>query len=232
LGIRLPHNKADMSDLPWLTEAFLKDGIYARTTMLDEDDFVNGVRSATQVMRYAFFRPNILFLTLQADTDLKRMQSLVDSTAAYKMGVALLARHPVVELGRETLINIWLSSRAPEWDVSTRTGNNHLALLLSYQLARNWEGQINLCMAVSEDEEEHAQDYLSQVALQARLQRNTQVHVRVGAFREQVNQVPRADLNVFGLPKPADLTFCQEMVDLVESSCVFVRDSGEENAYI
>jgi hypothetical protein len=87
-------------------------------------------------------------------------------------------------------------------------------------------------MAVSEDEEEHAQDYLSQVALQARLPRNTQVHVRVGAFREQVNQVPRADLNVFGLPKPADLTFCQEMVDLVESSCVFVRDSGEENAYI
>jgi amino acid transporter len=232
LGIRLPHNKADMSDLPWLTEAFLKDGIYARTTMLDEDDFVNGVRSATQVMRYAFFRPNILFLTLHADTDLRRMQSLVDSTAAYKMGVALLARHPVVELGRETLINIWLSSRAPEWDVSTRTGNNHLALLLSYQLARNWDGQINLCMAVSEDEKEHAQDYLNQVALQARLQRNTQVHVRVGVFREQVNQVPRADLNVFGLPKPADLTFCREMVELVEGSCVFVRDSGEENAYI
>lgn len=232
LGIRLATNEADMSDLPWLTEAFLKDGIYARTTMLDEDDFVNGVRSATQVMRYAFFRPNILFLTLQADTDLVRLQSLVDSTAAYKMGVALLARHPVVELGREQMINIWLSSRAPEWDVSTRTGNNHLALLLSFQLARNWKGQINLCMAVLEEEATRAKDYLLEVALQARLPRNTQVHVRVGAFRAQVNQVPRADLNVFGLPKPADLTFCGEMVALVEGSCVFVRDSGEENAYI
>ncbi|MCO5187218.1 MAG: amino acid permease [Anaerolineae bacterium] len=232
LGIRLPTNKEDMSDLPWLTEAFLKDGIYARTTMLDEDNFVNGVRSATQVMRYAFFRPNILFLTLHSDTDLARMQSLVDSTAAYKMGVALLARHPVVELGREHLINIWLSGRAPEWDVSTRTGNNHLALLLSYQLARNWDGAINLCMAVSAEEATHAEDYLQEVALQARLPRTTQVHVRVGAFRDQVSQVPRADLNVFGLPKPADLTFCGEMVGLVEGSCVFVRDSGEENAYI
>ena len=28
------------------------------------------------------------------------------------MGLALLARHPVVEPGREHLINIWLSGRA------------------------------------------------------------------------------------------------------------------------
>lgn len=233
LGVQVATNGNDLSDLPWLTEAFIKDGIYARTTVLDSDEFVDGVRSATQVMMHSFFRPNILFLTLRAHEDVDQLQALVDKTAAYNMGVALLARHPVIELGRQQIINVWLSSRAPTWDVSARTGNNHLALLLSYQLADNWEGQINLCMAVADPATAtHAQRYLETVALQARLPRSTQSIVLVGEFRGMVKQAPRADLSMFGLPKPANLTFCREIVDIVDGSCVFVRDSGEENAYV
>ena len=81
------------------------------------DDFANGVRAATQVLRGTLFRPNILFLQLLTNSDLAELQQLVDKTAAYQMGIVLLARHHVMEMGREQVINVWVSSQDKLSDV-------------------------------------------------------------------------------------------------------------------
>jgi amino acid transporter len=231
LGIHPAGTVARLAGLRNLARAFREDGIYAEATLLEEEDFVNGVRVTTQILRNTFFRPNILFLHLRQDSDLQELQELVDKTAAYQMGIALLARHPVVEMGREQLINVWVSNQGPDWKIDLRHSNMDLALLLAYQLARNWNGQITLYMAVpDQDTQEKAYAFLSELIVLARLPRETSQKVIVAPFADALLEVRRPDLSIFGLPREPDLSFAQDLVQRVNGSCLFVRDSGDESA--
>lgn len=231
LGIYPEGDDSALKGLTDLTNSFSDEGIFARTTLLEEADMVNGVRVATQILRSTFFRPNLLFLNLRAESDLSTLQQLVDKTAAYNMGIVLLARHTVRDLGRQQLINVWISHRGNDWQVDLQWSNSDLALLLAYQLTKNWSGKINVCLAIAEDQDpEPAETFLRELADLARLPKNTIVTVVQAPFAEALHQVRRADLAIFGLPNPAQLTFCQEIVAAVDGSCLFVRDSGEESA--
>jgi hypothetical protein len=213
-----------------LTRAFLAEGISAQTIFLEDDSFVNGVRATTQVMRHTFFRPNLLFLHLRPNSDLDVLQQLVDKTAAYRMGIVLLARHQVNDLGREQVINVWISPPT-NWQLQTQAEGNDLALLLALQLRRNWNGRIHLCMAVKDEASgQHAHALLQELKTLARLPNNTDQFVTVDSFEAALTQAPRADLTVIGLPEAPDLRFYLRIVDIVNGSCVFVRDSGDESA--
>jgi hypothetical protein len=50
-----------VAGLQIVTQAFLDDGISAQTTLLEDEDFVNGVRTGTQVLRHAFFAQSSFF---------------------------------------------------------------------------------------------------------------------------------------------------------------------------
>ncbi len=231
LGIYPEGDDSHLRGLKELTQSFADEGIFARTTLLEEADMLNGVRLATQILRSTFFRPNILFLSLRAESDLDMLQQLVDKTAAYNMGIVLLARHTVRDLGRQHLINVWISHQGDEWEVDLQWSNTDLALLLAYQLTKNWSGKINLCLAIDQQQQEEAAEaFLRELADLARLPNNTEVTVVQAPFAEALQLAPRADLAIFGLPNPARLTFCQEIVTIVDGSCLFVRDSGEESA--
>ena len=226
-----PQQKEKLQDLGSLTEGFVRDGIYANATFLEETDFVNGVRATTQVLRETFFRPNILLLRLREDSDLDELQALVDKTAAYQMGILLLYNHPINGMGREQLITVWVSNQGPDWKLDLGLSNLDLALLVAYQLSQNWNGRITLCMAVANEEEQvQAEAYLNQLISLVRLPSPTSVQVFARPFDEAIKAAPTADLNIFGLAHEPDLRFIQRLAIDVNTSCVFVRDSGEESA--
>jgi solute carrier family 12 sodium/potassium/chloride transporter 2 len=191
-----PEERAAMQDLVTLTEGLMNDGITANATFLEEVDFVNGVRAATQVLRESFFRPNILFLHLWPNSDLNRLQALVDKTAAYSMGILMLYNHPINGMGREQLISVWVSNQGPEWKLDLGLSNLDLALLVAYQLASNWNGRINLCMAVEDEmERERAERYLQELRSLVRLPASTEVAIYARPFMEAIQAAPAADLN-------------------------------------
>ena len=223
--------KEKLHDLESLTEGFVSDGIYANTTFLEELDFVNGVRTTTQVLRETFFRPNILLLRLKEDSDLDKLQELVDKTAAYSMGILLLYNHPINGMGREQMITVWISNQGPEWKLDLGLSNLDLALLVAYQLAQNWNGRIRLCMAVDDEEtRDQAEAYLKQLISLVRLPSDTGVRVFVLPFEQAIQAAPATDLNIFGLAHEPDLYFILRLATAINTSCVFVRDSGEESA--
>lgn len=235
LGIYPPEDMSKLVDLESATQAFLKDGINAESTLLEEEDFVGGVRAATQILRGTFFRPNILFLHLREDSKLNELKQLIDKTAAYKIGIVLLAKHPTNDIGLEQIINVWVSQFGEE-EFDKHTGRYDLSILLTLQLQRNWKGQINLCMAVDDDEHHlevaALETFLLDLISQARLPRNSRSIVINTNFEEALQKVPRADFSVFGLVKHPSLSFCQKLVTLSGSSCMFVRDSGEESVFV
>ena len=212
LGIYTNGNKEALEGLDLLTKAFVDDGIYANATLLEEDDFVNGVRMTTQILRNTFFRPNILFLHLRPDSDLDELQDLIDKTAAYQMGVALLARHHIIELGREQIIHVWVSNQGPDWEHDLHQSNLDLAILLAYQLAQNWDARITLNMSVPDEEtKEKASEFLAQLISLARLPKETKFSVVALPFDETLAQTPHADLTIFGLSREPNLKFVKKL---------------------
>ncbi len=220
----------ELEDLNLLMDGFRQEGISARRILVEDDSFVNGVRSTTQVLRHTFFRPNLLFLHLRQDSDFDQLQQLADNTAAYRMGIVLLSRHHITDLGREKIINVWISPPT-NWELQAEAEGNDLAILLALQLQRNWHGRVNLCMAVRDPEDmASAHTLLKELDILARLPRGTQHVVLNHSFETALVEAPRADLTIIGLPHNPDLKFALRVVNIVNGSCIFVRDSGDESA--
>ncbi len=231
LGIYGPGTKAQLDRLETLAKAFEDEGITAEATFLEDDSFVRGVRAATQVLRRTFFRPNLLFINA-GNGDMAELQTLVNDTAAYDMAIVLLARHPVMNMGREKYINVWVSAQEPAWEFNMHEVNLDMAILTAVQLTRNWNGRITLCMAITNpDARPEAAIYLQRLVNLARLPQPTNMVILEGAFYETLPHAPEADLSIFGLPQDANLAFTQQVFELVNASCIFVRDSGEESAF-
>ena len=157
----------------------------------------------------------------------------MDRAVENEMGVILHMDNPDTGLGREQVINVWLREQGPEWKIGLRLPNLDLSLLLAYQLARNWQGTINLLTVVTDEaERENAEQYLQQLIDLGRMPRGTQPIIFVGKLDESIEQAPEADLNIFGLQKQINLAFMQRMINQVDTSCIFVRDSGRESALV
>ena len=231
LGIYAPGQQQQVADLDSLAQAFHEDGIGGRISLLEESNFIAGARTAMEVLSSVFFRPNIMFLPAVANDYKYDLPELLARTADFRMGVVLLARDPVVELGREHLINVWMREQGPAWQLGLRLANLDLAVLLAIQLARNWHGRINLCMVVPDEATEtRARQFLVELMNLARLPVNTRISLFVGDFWDTLTEAPRADLSILGLQPQPNLDFVERVVRTLETSCIFVRDSGDESA--
>ena len=235
VGCYAPGQRDELKNLKSYETAFDHAGIFARVALLETRQFDYTLHMAMAMSSSAFFHPNTLFLPIlpnggNSESDL---QFLMDRAIENEMGVILHMDNPNTGLGREQIINVWMREQSPEWKIGLRLPNLDLSLLLAYQLARNWRGTINLLTVVEDEaERENAERYLHQLMDLGRMPRGTKAMVHVGPFNEFVPQAPEADLNIFGLQKQINLAFMQRMMSQVDTSCIFVRDSGRESALV
>ena len=150
---------------------------------------------------------------------------LIQQAKKGELGIIILKQHPRKAFGMQKDINIWLRDQSPNW---------HLALLVTLQLQLNWGGKINLVTVASkEGDEKRLNTFLERLSDHARLPWQTEFHVLTGGFKDSFRVAPRADINVFGLGDesiPFDLI--RELPALTASSCLFVKDSGQESALV
>jgi solute carrier family 12 (sodium/potassium/chloride transporter), member 2 len=233
LGLATEQTEPHLSRrLPVLSRAFGEEDVFGSWAIVREEEFGPGMLAAMQALGGAF-RPNILFLNLPPNLDSDRaaeLKRIVKQARDYQLGVLIFVDHPTAKLGRKHAINVWVRDQSPEWELSMRLGNMDLALLVAYKLKRNWEGEMNVLTAVRDPAQaQPARDYLENLVELARFP-DAGVHVGACDFYQYVQEAPTADINIFGQPPELDLDFIHHMVDLTQSACLFVRDSGEENA--
>jgi solute carrier family 12 sodium/potassium/chloride transporter 2 len=231
LGLYRHNDKSRIAGLKSFMHAFAQDGIFARSAMLEVDDFPGGVRTGLEVLHGAFFSPNILFLPITANTNETTLQFILERAIENNIGAILHARHPETALGREQTINVWIRDQSPDWEVGLRLSNLDLNLLLAYQLARNWQGCINLITLINNSEElGNGTEFLANLINYGRMPRQTQTIIEVSSLTEYLPRAPQADLHIFGLQQQVNLEFIQKMVTATQASCIFVRSSGNESA--
>ena len=230
-GYRAGHREG-LNGLPAYEQTFGAEGIFARVALVETHRFRQTLQTAMEVYRSAFFRPNVLFLSVNgAHEDPERLQHIIDHAAENDIGVCLYLDNPLTALGREQVINVWIREQSPEWQVGLRLTNLDLTLLLAYQLARNWKGRINLLTVVSDPAEQaNGEEFFAQLIDLGRLPNTTQYVVAVGTFDDILPDAPQADLNIFGLHHTVNVEFMHKMVRATNSTCIFVRDAGLESA--
>ncbi len=222
--------------LEGLAESFLNDGVHGTATIVrvPGHSFVDGLIAGMQALRGTFFRPNILFLRRGASTsahlDDDALGRVVREAERQGVGTLLWTPHPVTALGQQQRINVWIRSRDPDWKIGWDIGNLDLSILVALKLQRNWDADMRLVMVVDDPAHEaDAQAFLEDLVRLARLH-GAEIIVGTGPYLDFLSQAPQADVSVFGIADQPQAAVLDATVQRTGSSCLFVRDSGNESA--
>ncbi len=223
------HSKL-VRELDGLSQTFREKGVFSSWTVINTDEFAKGVNYGNQALKGAFFRPNIVFLNLQDHDDYEsEIRPVISECIRLEIGVLLYLSHPTAQLGQRNMINVWVRDREQNWNLGWDIGNVDLSTLIAYKLKMNWGARIRLITVIRDpNEEEQAREFLESLITLARLPR-TEVDVFVGDFRTVVRKAPSADLNIFGMEEGLRFEVIKEISASVNSSCLFVKDSGYES---
>ncbi len=219
-----------------LSLAFREDGVFASWSCMETAGFPVGVLAGIEALGGAFFKPNLVFLSLERETGANRgadLLPILSRAPENGMGVVLYAEHPRAWLGRRSAVNIWVPHAGPGWAVAMERGDLDLALLLAYKLKRNWNGELRLIAVAEEaDQKAPARLYLMSLIELARLPDARPVALK-GEPNELHEDAPEADVHFFVLPDDPgpDCSRLLEIRDRLAASCIFVRGTGNESAF-
>ncbi len=214
-----------------LAHDFRSRGVFANWIAIESNSLSQGLTAGIQSSRGAFPRPNIVFLRMPEEMDEEiDYATIVTEAERANLGALLFAPHRKSGLGRRRFVNIWIADRTPDWGISMDIGNLDLSLLIAYKLRRNWNAKLRLITVVKDEENvQRARQFYADLLSLARIP-DTEIVVETGSFSDFVSRAPQGDLNIFGMASDQDLNFVRKMVEQTGASCVFVRDSGNENA--
>lgn len=218
-----------LDDLETAAGHFRDEEVFATWTVIETKRFADGFIAGMGALRGAFFRPNIVFLTMPESRErAEELREVVDRAPEYGLGIVLFADHPRAGIGRRRVINVWV--RNPDWESSHEVAEIDLAVLLAYKLQQNWGGRIRVLTAAGSAEEKEALiEELNRLIDLARI-RNAEVYAITAPFDEALERAPQADVSVFGLPTEIDFRWVDATVRRAGSACLFVRGSGDESA--
>lgn len=140
---------------------------------------------------------------------------------------------PRFEDDEEPHVALWLREQGPAWELVEHLPHADLALLIAYRLTRAWDGALTLVTALGHDgDSERAAAYLNELAERARLPGPPELAIIEQPFAAALEQAPAsARLHVFALSSQTDFEWVREVQDQLDAPCLFVRDSGIENAF-
>ncbi len=218
-----------------LGHAFGREGLFCTWSLVDSAAYTTGILTSLQALQSAFFKPNVLFLTLPDEQErYDEFREIIVQAQRDDVGVLFLGRHPTMDLGKQQVINLWLRPHeAEQWDPDAAFEHNNLdlILLIGYRLARRWKAQLNLITVVDdEDQTAAARSFLKEIADVTRMPETAHCQVMIGSFVECCAAGPQSDIDIMGLQPNPDFDWMGRMIDKTRSSCLFVADSGGESA--
>ncbi len=218
-----------LAGLPDLTREFSRQGVFASWTVISAASFGENLKAGIETYGGAFFKPNLLFLTLTDEDDRdEELAEIIKTSISNRIGVLLLAGESMAGMGKPGWLNVWFHDRGPDWEVSMDLGNQDLALLIGYKLKVNWRARLRLVASVPEAEQDgSAAHFLRSVADLARIPVDEFTTQRKGA-KTPLKSV-RSDISIIPMPESPDFRFLRQISRNAGTPCLFTRDSGDEN---
>ena len=217
--------------LPAVTAAELEAGLHATWARLRTDRYMDGVGLALDALQGALFPPNLVVVDASRVDD-GEIAAYLEHCRALSAGMALWQPHPVDgRLGERGVVDVWISDRAPDWELRLRLANLDLPVLVGFLLAEAWGARLRLRMVVRDPANKAAaRRFLRDLVDQARLPKAASLHVGEGDFLAALESAGRADLRIFGMPPAITQARLAEVQRASDSSVLWLLDSGRESA--
>lgn len=217
-------------ELSGVADEFHDKGVFASWTVITAATFGENLQAGIETFAGAFFKPNVVFLTMPKDESREsELKAILDTCRDRKIGVLLMHEHTEKRKNGPAAVNVWFADRGPDWKLEMDIGNQDLALLMGYKLKLNWKIDLRLVAKVGEaKQKEAAEAFLRLVAETARIPETDTVAVT----GKHEDKAPQADLHIFPLPDEVDFSELRQYNDRYKATCLFVLDSGQESALV
>ena len=211
--------------------------VFTTWSVVDTIGYTQGVVASMQALRSAFFKPNLLVLTVSHDVGRDvELGTIIRETRRLGVGLGLIGMHPKAGMGREQVVNLWVHppGQGVAVEEGLSLGNDHLAILLGYRLARAWRAELNMVCCVDDERDRGpAEEYLEDLREICRIPARATSLVMVGDMLSCLSRAPQSDMDVLGLPDdPTDVAFVRQAIAASRSACIFTQDSGRESALV
>ncbi len=218
-----------------LGRAFQEEGVLATWAVIEASDAFAAISYGLQTLKSSFFRPNVMFFSLPRDGRRELALQVIEQGRQSKVGLLVLGMHPKAGMGQRKVVNLWLFPGKPGIEgveEAFARGNLNLRLLMGYRLMRSWGAELNLITVVPNEEQvAEAMGFLETLCDLTRIPTCADRIVLVGSFDDCIERAPQCDLDLFGMHhENVDFAFMERMVEVTQSSCLFVADSGHESA--
>ncbi len=202
-------------------------------TVIDNTDFNVTLNVSMQSLHAAFFKPNIVFLTVDpAEPHLLNNDRLLLDAKKNNYGVIIYIPFSTSSLAIEKSINLWMTHISADWKKTFSVGNNDLSALVALLICRNWKGTIDVHILNNDPEMVMTDSDIEDFRVMARFPEKTIVSVKQGDLSENVKRIRSADVNIIHIEQGMTIEKMIKIVNDSRISAIYCADSEFENLMV
>jgi hypothetical protein len=212
---------------------FKESDLSASFTMIDNADFNTTVNVSMQSLNAAFFKPNIIFASIDSETaNLSYYDQLKLDAKKNNFGLIIYIPFSSAGLAIEKNINLWMTNIPVDWKETFNISNNDLSTLVSLLMCKNWKGHIDVHILNNNPALNFTEMDLEDLNTMIRLPKNSTMTLKQGSLIDNVNKERNTDVNIFNIEEGMSVESMVNIVFQSRVSAIFCADSDSENVLV
>ena len=212
---------------------FKESDLSVSYSIIDNTDFNTTVNVSMQSLNAAFFKPNIIFISIDtATSNLSYYNKLIADTKKNNFGMIIYIPFATASLAIEKSINLWMTNIPADWKETFSVNNNNLSALTSLLICRNWKGNIDVHILNNNPKLIFAENDIEDLKTMVRFPKRTTIKIHEGNLLENVTKEKNADVNIFNIEPGVTIDDMVKIVNDSRISAVFCSDSDFENVLV
>ena len=212
---------------------FKESDLSVSYSVIDNTDFNTTVNVSMQSLNAAFFKPNIIFISIDtATSNLSYYNKLIADTKKNNFGMIIYIPFATASLAIEKSINLWMTNIPADWKETFSVNNNNLSALTSLLICRNWKGNIDVHILNNNPNLIFGENDIEDLKTMVRFPKRTTIKIHEGNLLENVAKEKNADVNIFNIEPGVTIDDMVKIVNDSRISAVFCSDSDFENVLV
>ncbi|MEG3659303.1 amino acid permease [Arenibacter palladensis] len=212
---------------------FKESDLSVSYSVIDNTDFNTTVNVSMQSLNAAFFKPNIIFISIDtATSNLSYYNKLIADTKKNNFGMIIYIPFATASLAIEKSINLWMTNIPADWKETFSVNNNNLSALTSLLICRNWKGNIDVHILNNNPNLIFGDNDIEDLKTMVRFPKRTTIKIHEGNLHENVAKEKNADVNIFSIEPGVTIDDMVKIVNDSRISAIFCSDSDFENVLV
>ncbi|MBD0850239.1 amino acid permease [Maribacter arenosus] len=202
-------------------------------TTIDNTDFNTTVNVSMQSLNAAFFKPNIIFASIDSTTsNLAYYDKLIKDSKKNNFGLIVYIPFSTASLAIEKSLSLWMTSIPVNWKETFSVNNNDLSTLIALLICRNWKGTIDVHILNNDAQLTFSDKDIEDLHTMVRFPKSTTISIKKGDLLENVIKERNSDVNIFNIEEGMTVKDMVEMVNKSRISAIYCADSEFENVLV